>query len=147
MLFRVRSRKPYGRGIEAGLGRVLPSCSPKALVEQKSLAGGFLQFVQYAARWRGNTFSRFSVSRPASKLLGYAGTDSVADAFPAATQLERPLLRDQLEAAIQGLLEPFFSCGSASRIAGNPCFSTLGSVKRRSMTTQEACRITDIQAS
>ena len=50
---------------------------------------------------------RFSVSRPASKLLHYAGTDSVADAVTATTQLERPLLRDQLEAAIQGLLEPF----------------------------------------
>ena len=62
------------------------------------------------AGWRQSvriTFLRFSVSRLASKLLRYAGTDSVADAFPAATQLERPLLRDQLEAAIEGLLEPF----------------------------------------
>src|SRR5216684_7424632 len=52
-------------------------------------------------------FRGFSVSRPANTLLRYAGTDRVADAFPAATQLERPLLRDQLEAAIHGLLEPF----------------------------------------
>ncbi len=42
----------------------------------------------------------------ADKLLRYGGTGSVADAFPAATQLERSLLRDHLEGAVQGLLEP-----------------------------------------
>lgn len=40
-------------------------------------------------------------------LLRNAGTDGVADAFPAVTQFERTLLRDQLEAAGQRSLEPF----------------------------------------
>src|SRR5262249_16320290 len=53
------------------------------------------------------TFLAVFVSRPASRLLGYSGTDSIADAFPASTQFEPPLLCDQLEAVIQGLLEPF----------------------------------------
>src|SRR5262249_2763490 len=48
-----------------------------------------------------------SISRLASKLLCYAATDGVADALPAATQLERAFLRDQLERTIQALLEPF----------------------------------------
>ena len=48
----------------------------------------------------------FLFHRPARKLLRYAGADSVADAFPTTTQLKPPLLRDQLEAAIQSLLEP-----------------------------------------
>ena len=53
---------------------------------------------------------RFSFSRLASKLLRYAGTDSVADAFPAATQLEHPLLRDQLEATYSAAsLAKFFA--------------------------------------
>jgi hypothetical protein len=57
---------------------------------------------------QGNTFSWvFLLRGQATTLLRYAGTDCVADAFPAATQLERPLLRDQLEAVIQGSLEPF----------------------------------------
>src|SRR5262245_3338592 len=53
------------------------------------------------------TFLAVFVSRPASRLLGYSGTDSIADAFPASTQFEPPLLCDQLEAVIQALLEPF----------------------------------------
>ena len=60
--------------------------------------------VQFAASKYDNVISyhlyRCSVSRVASKLLRYAGTDGIADALSAATQLERPLLRDQLEAAI-----------------------------------------------
>src|SRR5262249_25426209 len=61
------------------------------------------------SRLKSKTVISCSVGRVGglSRLLCYVGTNGIADVFAAPTQLERSLLRDQLEAAIEGSLEPF----------------------------------------